>query len=511
VSGRRAQGPDKVLGGLGWPFRSRKRSRGRLGWPGRDQADPQGYAQGRITQIRSAQPVGPAGGGAPSALPDIGRPPDVAGSPDVVRSPEPGGPGGTGPVPAVPGTVPYLAPPSVETAAPALSREAPHGSIQAPVDVSRETSVLTLDPPADPLLLNKDVLTHSPGRAEVSEALAPGEEPRVDPAEPPDVSRETTRLTQAPLGADVTAAQRPSRDGTNAANGTDTPLATAVEYSLKVRQGLAHREPFPRPASTRVMVVANQKGGVGKTTTTVNMAAALAQHGLNVLVVDLDPQGNASTALAIEHRRGTPSTYDALVDGTPLAEIAQPSPEDPRLLVVPATIDLAGAEIELVSVVARENRLRKAIHGWDRVGEGEDRFDYVLIDCPPSLGLLTLNALVAGDELLLPIQSEYYALEGVGQLLETVELVRANLNSKLSITTVLLTMYDARTRLSAGVADEVREHFGDRVLKTAIPRAVRVSEAPSFGQSVMAYDPASPGALSYLEAAREMSTKGVQG
>jgi chromosome partitioning protein len=258
------------------------------------------------------------------------------------------------------------------------------------------------------------------------------------------------------------------------------------------------------------MVVANQKGGVGKTTTTVNMAAALAQHGLNVLVVDLDPQGNASTALAIEHRRGTPSTYDALVDGVPLSEIAQPSPEDKRLLVVPATIDLAGAEIELVSVVARENRLRKAIHGWDRVGTSEDRFDYVLIDCPPSLGLLTLNALVAGDELLMPIQSEYYALEGVGQLLETVELVRANLNPKLSITTVLLTMYDARTRLSAGVADEVREHFGDKVLKTAIPRAVRVSEAPSYGQSVMAYDPASPGALSYLEAAREMSTKGVQ-
>jgi chromosome partitioning protein len=301
------------------------------------------------------------------------------------------------------------------------------------------------------------------------------------------------------------------RNGRPAATDAATPLANAVEYSLKVRQGLAHREPFPRPASTRVMVVANQKGGVGKTTTTVNMAAALAQHSLNVLVVDLDPQGNASTALAIEHRRGTPSTYDALVDGVPLTEIAQPSPEDDRLLVVPATIDLAGAEIELVSVVARENRLRKAIRGWDRVGTGEDRFDYVLIDCPPSLGLLTLNALVAANELLMPIQSEYYALEGVGQLLETVELVRANLNPRLSITTVLLTMYDARTRLSAGVADEVREHFGDKVLKTAIPRAVRVSEAPSYGQSVMAYDPASPGALSYLEAAREMSTKGVEG
>ena len=229
-----------------------------------------------------------------------------------------------------------------------------------------------------------------------------------------------------------------------------------------------------------------------------------------MLVIDLDPQGNASTALGIEHRRGTPSSYDALVDGVPLAEIVQPSPESPHLLVAPATIDLAGAEIELVSVVARENRLRKAIHGFDRVfAEGEERLDYVFVDCPPSLGLLTLNALVAGDELLLPIQAEYYALEGVGQLIETVELVKANLNPGLEITTVLLTMYDARTRLSAGVADEVRQHFGERVLRTAIPRSVRVSEAPSYGQSVMTYDPASPGALSYLEAARELSSRGV--
>lgn len=299
-------------------------------------------------------------------------------------------------------------------------------------------------------------------------------------------------------------------NGDDAADREDaTPLATAVEYSLWLRDELRAKHPFPRPARTRVMGVANQKGGVGKTTTTVNLAVTLADHGLRVLVVDLDPQANASTALGIEHPRGTPSSYDALVDGTPLAEIAQQSPEAAGLLVVPATIDLAGAEIELVSVVARENRLRRAIHAYDQVfATDEDRIDYVLIDCPPSLGLLTLNALVAAEELLLPIQTEYYALEGVGQLLETVELVRANLNPTLQISTVLLTMYDARTRLSAGVADEVRAHFGDRVLATAIPRSVRVSEAPSHGKSVMSYDPASPGALSYLEAARELTDGG---
>ncbi len=285
-----------------------------------------------------------------------------------------------------------------------------------------------------------------------------------------------------------------------------TPLARSVEQELLVREGLRLRGPLPRPNRTRVMVVANQKGGVGKTTTTVNMAAALAQGGLRVLVVDLDPQGNASTALSIDHHRGTPSTYDAVVDGVPLTEIVQESPEVSGLFVVPATIDLAGAEIELVSMVARESRLRRALEAHPLIfGEGEDRFDYVLIDCPPSLGLLTLNALVAGEEMLIPIQAEYYALEGLGQLLETVEMVKAHLNQTLEVSTIVLTMYDARTRLSAGVADEVRSHFGGQVLRTAIPRSVRISEAPSYGQTVMTYDPGSPGALSYLEAAREMA------
>jgi chromosome partitioning protein len=290
-----------------------------------------------------------------------------------------------------------------------------------------------------------------------------------------------------------------------------TPMARAVEQQLLVRQGRRTGAPMPRPDHTRVMVVANQKGGVGKTTTAVNMAAALAQHELRVLVIDLDPQGNASTALAVDHHRGTLSTYDVLVDGTPLADVVQPHPEIPHLFVAPATIDLAGAEIELVSVVARETRLRKAIAAHPLVnGGGEDRFDYVLVDCPPSLGLLTLNALVAGAEMLIPIQAEYYALEGLGQLLETVEMVRTHLNQELQVSTILITMYDSRTNLAAGVAAEVREHFRDQVLKTAIPRSVRVSEAPSYAQSVMTYDPGSPGALSYLEAARELAQRGVR-
>jgi chromosome partitioning protein len=290
----------------------------------------------------------------------------------------------------------------------------------------------------------------------------------------------------------------------------NTPLAQSVEHQLLVREGLRLREPLPKPARARIVVVANQKGGVGKTTTTVNLAAALAQHGLRVLVIDLDPQGNASTALSVDHHRGAPSTYDAVVDGIPLDELVQPSPEIEGLFVLPATIDLAGAEIELVSVVARESRLRKVLYDYPHVAaDAEDRLDYVLIDCPPSLGLLTLNALVAGDEMLIPIQAEYYALEGLGMLLETVDMVKAHLNPGLSISTILLTMYDARTRLAAGVAEEVRSHFGDQVLGTAIPRSVRISEAPSYGQTVMTYDPGSPGALSYLEAAREMATKGV--
>ncbi|MEY2635493.1 MAG: hypothetical protein RIS75_1433 [Actinomycetota bacterium] len=263
----------------------------------------------------------------------------------------------------------------------------------------------------------------------------------------------------------------------------------------------------PRPSATRVFTVANQKGGVGKTTSTVNMAAALAAGDLHVLVVDLDPQGNASTALAVDHHEGVPDIYAALVDGVPMTEVVQPVAHTPNLWCAPATIDLAGAEIELVSLVARESRLKRTLASYmahHLVTHGR-QLDYVFIDCPPSLGLLTINALVAAQEVLIPIQCEYYALEGVGQLKKTVELIRDNLNSDLSLSTILLTMFDGRTRLSQDVADVVRQSFGEAVLNTVIPRSVRVSEAPSYQQTVIAYDPSSPGAVAYLEAAKELA------
>ena len=277
----------------------------------------------------------------------------------------------------------------------------------------------------------------------------------------------------------------------------DTPIARAAEAAVGVRGG---RQLWPRPPRCRLMTIANQKGGVGKTTTAVNLASSLAEHGSRVLVIDLDPQGNASTALDVEHHIGVPSVYDVLVNGRPLGEVVRPAGGLPGLYCAPATIDLAGAEIELVPVVARELRLTRALKGYDT-----SNLDYVLVDCPPSLGLLTLNALVAAEEVLLPIQCEYYALEGVQQLLNTAELVRVNFNPGLHVSTVLLTMYDGRTRLASDVADDVRAHFGASVLSTIIPRSVRVSEAPSRGQSVITYDPASSGAIAYTEAAHELA------
>ena len=282
---------------------------------------------------------------------------------------------------------------------------------------------------------------------------------------------------------------------------SDTPIGRAAAQAIEVRSGDLT---MPRPLGHRVLSVANQKGGVGKTTTTVNLAVALALAGLHVLVIDLDPQGNASTALDVQRSVGTPSIYDVLLENISAPEAIQTCPTAPRLGCIPATIDLAGAEIELVTMTERESRLKRAIAGV------EQEYDYVLIDCPPSLGLLTVNALVAVREVLIPIQCEYYALEGLGQLLRNIDMVKQHLNPNLEVSTILLTMYDGRTKLADQVASEVRKHFGPKVLSTVIPRSVKISEAPGFSQSVMTYDPGSRGAMSYLDAAREVAERGAR-
>jgi chromosome partitioning protein len=284
-----------------------------------------------------------------------------------------------------------------------------------------------------------------------------------------------------------------------------TPLAREIADLTRRRSALADYS-LPLPARPRVFTVANQKGGVGKTTTTVNLAAALARGGARVLVIDLDPQGNASTALGVEHRSETPSVYDVLVNEQSIESVMQRSPESPLLYCVPATIDLAGAEIELVSLVARETRLRNALDAF--LSSTEPAFHYVLIDCPPSLGLLTVNAFVAAREVLIPIQCEYYALEGLSQLLNNIQLIERHLNPELRMSTILLTMFDGRTNLANQVAQEVREHFPNETLEALIPRSVRISEAPSYGQSVISYDSNSPGSVSYLEAAAEIARRG---
>ncbi|MBB2893663.1 ParA family protein [Flexivirga oryzae] len=285
-----------------------------------------------------------------------------------------------------------------------------------------------------------------------------------------------------------------------------SPLADELVDRARRRQALAGSS-VGKPAQPRVLTISNQKGGVGKTTTTVNVAAALAQFGLRVLVIDIDPQGNASTALGIPHHAEVPSVYDVVVEDQELAGVLQECPDIPGLWCAPATIDLAGAELELVSLVARESRLKRAIEHYQEHPGAPGVFDFILIDCPPSLGLLTVNAFVAAREVFIPIQCEYYALEGLSQLLKNIELIRAHLNPELHVSTILLTMYDARTRLSAQVADEVRNHFTDQVLKSTIPRSVRISEAPSHGQTVLTYDPSSSGALSYAEAAKELAAR----
>ena len=261
------------------------------------------------------------------------------------------------------------------------------------------------------------------------------------------------------------------------------------------------KEAMAKPATTRIFTVANQKGGVGKTTTTVNIAAALSMGGLRVLVIDLDPQGNASTALGVPHR-DTAGIYEVLMGNTSITSVIQKVAGFPVLDCVPSNSSLANAEVNLVSMVARELRLKEALD------EIFPNYDYIFIDCPPSLGLLTINALAAARELLVPIQTEYYALEGLSQLLETYGVVKKRLNANLDLSTIILTMFDGRTRLSNDVAANVRAHFPKELIDIPIPRAVRVSEAPSYNQTVMTYDPLSPGAIAYMQVAREIAERG---
>ncbi|WP_336084602.1 ParA family protein [Nocardia sp. SSK8] len=319
---------------------------------------------------------------------------------------------------------------------------------------------------------------------------------------PANVSRETASRVPGMLDSSSFDAETFGNTPFGNISPAETPIAAEAQRASQILH--PGKVTVPKPREQRIITIANQKGGVGKTTTTVNLAAALAHQGMTVLVVDLDPQGNASTALGVAHHSGVPSSYELLIGEVKVKDAIQQSPHSERLLCVPATIDLAGAEIELVSMVAREGRLKTAIH--EAAIAGYD-IDYVLIDCPPSLGLLTVNALVAAKEVLIPIQCEYYALEGVGQLLRNIGLVQSHLNPELHVSTVLLTMYDGRTKLADQVAEEVRNHFGDVVLKSMIPRSVKVSEAPGYGMTVLDYDPGSRGAMSYMDAGRELASR----
>lgn len=280
----------------------------------------------------------------------------------------------------------------------------------------------------------------------------------------------------------------------------NTPLSSQIERNIADLRMLANAE-YRKPASTRIIAIANQKGGVGKTTSAVNLAAGLAMGGLSVLVIDADAQGNASSALGVAHPVGTPSTYDVMIGGAELEDVVQPCPDVEGILVCPATIDLSGAEIELVDVPGRESRLKAAL---SRYVAAHHEIDIILIDCPPSLGLVTLNVMVAADEVLIPIQAEYYALEGLSQLWITVERVGASMNPGLRVSGMLLTMSDKRTRLSEEVESEVRAHFPHHTFQTVIPRSVRISEAPSYAQTAITYDPRNVGAIAYRKAALEL-------
>ena len=336
------------------------------------------------------------------------------------------------------------------------------------------------------------VATQAP--AEPTSAAAPVAEALVSsPSTAPEPEAE---MADEPI---VEKSARPVRDGKTASSDHTMRPPSISEDADQLLNG---SKPAARELP-RVIAIANQKGGVGKTTTTVNLGAALAEQGYRVLVVDLDPQGNATTGLGVEARNFEFSMYDVIMRDQPLEDCIEPTSVK-NLFVAPATIDLAGVEIELVPAFSRELKLKRAV---DSVVED---FDFILIDCPPSLGLITVNGLAAADEVLVPIQCEYYALEGLTQLLRNVHLVSTNLNETLEVTTIVLTMFDARTRLSVDVANEVRQHFSERVCRVMIPRTVRLSEAPSFGQPITVFDPASRGAVAYRELAKEVSNGAPQ-
>lgn len=279
-----------------------------------------------------------------------------------------------------------------------------------------------------------------------------------------------------------------------------SPLGAELVRDHETLRKLAGQE-LQQPQETRIITVANQKGGVGKTTSAVNIAAGLALGGLRVLVIDADPQGNASTALGIEHSTGTPSTHEVIMGDMSINEVMKECPDVKNLWVVPSTIDLSAVEISLVLEEGREYRLKNAIE------HANLNLDYIIIDCPPSLGLLTLNALVATKEVLIPIQTEYYALEGLTQLMNTINAVKQSTNAGLYVSTILLTMYDKRTNLSQEVANDVRTHFPELTLDTEIPRNVKIAEAPSYEQTVLTYDARSAGAVAYLAASHEIAQR----
>jgi chromosome partitioning protein len=399
------------------------------------------------------------------------------------------------------------APPPVSGNGPDIPAAPPAAPTPAPTAPAATAAVSTGPlPPAEtgnPPVRAEAPRTDGPGFGRVetdpappaASAPAPDPPPQPEPDPEPEPEPEPERAPAARAEPAPEPAVEPQ---------SESVPAPAVEGAAAPRRPRAKASARPKKAPSgprtlpRVMAVANQKGGVGKTTTTVNLGAALAEMDYRVLVIDLDPQGNATTGLGIDARNFELSMYDVIMRDAPLEDCIEPT-NVKNLFVAPATIDLAGVEIELVPAFSRELKLKKAI---DAV---VDDFDFVLIDCPPSLGLITVNGLAAASEVLVPIQCEYYALEGLSQLLRNVQLVATNLNSVLEVSTIVLTMYDARTRLAIDVAGEVREHFADKVCDSVIPRTVRLSEAPSFGQPITTFDPTSRGAVAYRELAKEVS------